>query len=74
MDYNEKVDVTIKINYFGFIFLFSQNYSSKELCRGISPSGSKNRGRKPRCGLGHQLIISEKAYWSEVSRRRPMSR
>jgi len=30
----------------------------KELCHGISPSGSKNRGRKRRCGLGHNLIIS----------------
>jgi len=45
----------------------------KELCHGISLSGSRDRGRKRRHGLGCELIISEGAYENEVSRRSPYS-
>jgi len=41
------------------VVLSSREPSLKELCHGISPSGSKNRSRTYRRGLGHELIISE---------------
>jgi len=40
-------------------FLYVVGVALRELCHGISLGSSKNRGRKRRRGLGHELIIRE---------------